>query len=156
MLQVQKKVQVFVKILGIDPGKTTGLAMIEIKEKVPRPIFLDSSKDETLVDQERLFSEADVIVCEDWKTRPGIAMTGGFNQDRMPATRVIGAAQTLARLKGKQFVLQPASIKPVGYGWSNQKYQAGKKGLHTQDALAHAVYYAVNAGLCFPVKPKKF
>ena len=141
------------RILGIDPGGTTGLAIIHINEKVLRLTYCGTSRDETLVDQEDLFKEADIIVCEDWKTRPGMARTGAFDGDRMPATRVLGAAQTLARLSGKQFVLQAASIKPVGYGWSNQKYQKGKKGMHTQDAVAHAVYYAVQQGLCFPVKP---
>jgi hypothetical protein len=139
-------------ILGIDPGGTTGLALIAVNEKVPTVQWMGTSNDETLLDSKHLFEQADFIVAEDWRTRPGKAMTGGFNQDRMVAPRVIGASRTLAGLLQKPFSLQPASIKPVGYGWSNQKYQKGKKGMHIQDAVAHAVYFGVQNGHCFPVR----
>jgi len=140
-------------ILGVDPGRTTGLALIRVDEKTPHLHDLRSSRSETLEDAEDLFRSADYVVCEDWKTRPREATQGSFNYDPMTTTRVLGAAQTLARLLQKPFELQPASIKPVGYGYSNQRYQKGKKGMHVQDAAAHAVYFGVKRKLCNPVRP---
>jgi len=143
-------------ILGLDPGKTTGVAMIQVIEnRIKPPLYYAECKDETLLDIEELFDKADFIVVEDFKTRPGKARQGAFDWDQMIAPQVIGAAKSLAKRYGKVVVLQQPALKPVAYGLSNQKYVPGKKGMHCQDALAHAVFYSVKYLSALPLSSGK-
>jgi len=132
------------KILGCDPGKTTGLGMIEVDGKTIKLVSMRESKDVTCSDYLDLLQEADQIVLEGFLTRPKNARAGNFDWDDMVAPRVIGAVTALAHAFQKPLVIQQPAIKPVGYAWSNQRYVKGKKGQHVPDALAHAVYYAVS------------
>jgi hypothetical protein len=132
-----------VKILGIDPGKVTGLGMIEVDGKTIKLVSMRESKDVTCSDYLDLLQEADQIVLEGFLTRPKNARAGNFDWDDMVAPRVIGAVTALAHAFQKSLVIQQPAVKPVGYAWSNQRYVKGKKGQHVPDALAHAVYYAV-------------
>ncbi len=141
-------------VLGIDPGKTTGLGLIEVLAPSIKLKTMRESKDETAADYLDLLREADVIVVENFQVRPDKARTGSFDWNDMIAPQVIGAIRAVSASLGKTIVLQPPSIKPVGYGWSNQRYVKGKKGMHQQDALAHAVYYAVKNLKALPLKKK--
>jgi hypothetical protein len=143
-----------VKILGLDPGKTTGVAFIEIIDKKVKLQYINETKDVTLLELVEFFKDADVLVCEDFLVRPQKAHKGAFDWDNMVAPRVIGAATSLAKQYESEYVLQSPSIKPVGYGWSGMSYVKGKKGMHMQDALCHAVYYAVKKKLAFPLSKK--
>lgn len=137
------------KILGIDPGVTTGYALIELHENprsiIPTTIF-GNTKDMTLVDIKDIIESADYIVYEGWRTFKKHAQTGRLNFQTVPAEQVIGSLKTLLRLQKKTVEVQEnlSGLKPVGYGYANMKYTPGKKGMHWQDALAHAVYFAVN------------
>jgi hypothetical protein len=113
------------KLLCLDPGKTTGVAVLEINDKKPHPIYLDETKDVTLTDIAELFRAADIV-----------------------------AATTLSKLYGVDLVMQSPAIKPTGYGFANLKYVRGKQGVHIQDAVAHGMYYAVKHQLCGPVSTK--
>ena len=140
------------KVLGLDPGKTTGVALILIENQVIKPpLYFGECKDTTLLEIGELFLAADVVVIEDFKTRPKKARQGAFDWDDMVAPQVIGAAKVLAAQYKTPWVLQQPALKPVAYGLANQKYIAGKKGQHRQDALAHAVYYSVKVLGAFPV-----
>lgn len=142
------------KLLCLDPGKTTGVAVLEINDKKPHPIYLDETKDVTLTDIAELFRAADLVVCENFLTRPNKARKGAFDWSDMVAPRVIGAATTLSKLYDVPLVLQSPAIKPTGYGFANLKYVRGKQGVHIQDAVAHGMYYAVKHQLCGPVSTK--
>lgn len=142
-------------ILGLDPGKTTGYALIET-EGSGRNISLvnvGETKDMTLITIKDLFEKADVVVYESWRTRPGKAQSGAFNWGTMPAPEAIGAVKTLRQLfcPDATLVVQEPAIKPAGYGFANLKYVKGKDGMHVQDAVAHAVYYAVRKLRALPV-----
>lgn len=143
-------------ILGVDPGKRTGLGLIEVDDTKPYGRIslktMRESLDVTCLDYLDLLQVADVIVVENFLIRPTKARTGSFDWDNMVAPRVIGAITSQAANLKKKIVLQEPSIKPVGYGWSNQHYVKGKKGQHIPDALAHAVYYAVRKLKAIPVK----
>ncbi len=144
------------RILGVDPGKKTGLAIIEAtKYESCKFVWATVSDDPTGYDYTELIESVDVIVVENFRVRPGKARQGAFDWDPMIASQVIGALQLLGRQLKKPLHLQDASLKPMGYGWSNQKYVAGKKGTHSQDALAHAVYWAVKNGHALPVRVGK-
>lgn len=139
------------KILGIDPGHTTGYCVLEINNKTPKIIRAKECKDPTLEELEDLFRECDIIVCEDFLVDPSKSRVGSFDRSPMLTIQVIGAVKLLARLNGKEVVLQQNNIKPVGYGLANLKYVKKKAGVHIQDSIAHAMYYAVKQKLCSPL-----
>jgi hypothetical protein len=138
------------KVLGLDPGGTTGWASVEAQKKRLAVLRMGTSRDATLADLDELFKEADVIVVEDFKVRPKMAVQGKFNWNSMDTTRIIGAAQTLARIHKKKFVLQQPAVKPMGYGYAGLKYVPGKKGTHAQDAIAHACFFLVTKHYASP------
>lgn len=146
------------RVLGIDPGKTTGYALIHVKDKTinppTKPEDFGWDKGGTVDNVERIIEEGvDLVVMEDFKVRPDMAKKGHLNFDSMPAPQVIGVVRYLCSKYGVNLVLQPAAIKPVGYGFANMKYVKGKANMHWQDAYCHAVYYVVKNQLARPVKP---
>jgi hypothetical protein len=138
-------------ILGLDPGKTTGWALIDVTDRRITPINLGETQDMTCLVLRPQMQEADLIVIENFLVRPDKAKKGSFDYDPMWAPQVIGSLKTMAAVLEKKVVLQPSSIKPVGYGWANQRYVAGKQKQHKWDAVAHAVYYAVKHLNALPV-----
>lgn len=131
-------------ILALDPGKNTGWGMIRVADGRTLPTGqLGVCLDQTLLELEPQFVEADLIVCESFEVRPKLARAGAFDWDPMETPQVIGAMKALAKRLNKKVVMQSPSVKPVGYGYCGMVYVKGKKGMHMQDALAHAVYYAV-------------
>lgn len=143
-----------IRILGIDPGKTTGLAVILINPETKKPTLDNAwvSSDLTAIEYNDELKLADYIIVEDFKVRPKKAQSGSFDWSQMETPKIIGSIQTLAALLGKKVVLQQPTIKPMGYGFAQMKYVKGKPGTHIQDAAAHAVYYAVRHNLCLPSK----
>jgi len=143
-----------INILGIDPGKTTGLVVLLINEETKKAT-LDkawTSGDLTAIEYNDDLKLADYIVVEDFKVRPGKAQKGSFDWSPMETPKLIGSIQTLAALLGKKVILQQPTIKPMGYGFARMLYKKGKPGTHVQDAAAHAMYYAVRHNLCLPSK----
>jgi len=141
-----------VNILGIDPGRTTGLAVLIIENKKATLDAAWTSDDLTAIEYNDFLKAADIIVVEDFKVRPGKAKAGSFDWSQMETPKIIGSIQTLAALIGKSVVLQQPTIKPMGYGFAHMIYVKGKPGTHIQDAAAHAMYYAVKHSLCSPSK----
>lgn len=138
-----------VSLLGLDPGKNTGWAFVEFNSQGEKSrLEFGITLDQSLLEIEQHFQEADAIVIETFEVRPKHARAGTFDWDPMVTPQVIGAAKLLSRQLGKPIFEQNPSIKPVGYGFAGLKYVPGKKGMHAQDAIAHAFYHAVrNAGL---------
>lgn len=139
------------RILGIDPGHTTGFCVLTIDKKIPKLSKVGECKDPTLEELEDEFKLCDVVVMEDFLIDPRKSQAGAFDRSRMVTIQVIGSAKTLARINQKKVVLQLNNVKPPGYGFANLKYRKGAKGVHIQDAIAHSMYYAVKSGLCLPL-----
>lgn len=140
------------KILGIDPGKSSGYALIEVIDRVIKPTGEQGvDVNESVKNINRLLVEADVVVIEDFLIRPDKARKGNFDYNNMVAPRVIGKVEMLCEINEKPIVKQPSSLKPPAYGFANLKYVPGKKGQHWQDAYAHACYYAVKQLNALPV-----
>lgn len=143
-----------VTILGLDPGKTTGWGLIRVRGRNLELLKSGETKDVELVDIADIITQADIVVYEDWKTRPKKMQANAFQWDPMIAARVIGSLRTIYRLAGKQLpklIVQQPVQKVPGYGFAGMKYQKGKKGVHQQDAVAHAVFYAVDKLGALPV-----
>jgi hypothetical protein len=132
------------KLLGIDPGKHIGWAVVSVSpEKKMLVHEFGVSMDLTLDELSDHIKDSDLLIIESFLVRPKEARRGAFDYDPMETPQVIGALKLLCHLYGKRFVEQNPSVKPVGYGFVRQKYVPGKKGTHAMDALAHAAYYAV-------------
>ncbi len=137
------------RILGIDPGDTTGAMLIEVDPKNRKPPFPHLRMENVPLTNffewvDYLDSEvwrADIWVIEDFIARPSFSQ-GVFQE--LPTAKQIGALLYRAHLLGVRVVLQQPSIKPTGYKLMNVKYIKGAKGRHMLDAGSHAVYFAVN------------
>jgi hypothetical protein len=138
------------KYLGIDPGGTTGLALIEVVDKKMNILKLLKSKDPKLNDVRGLFDEADLVVCEDWRTRPREAQKGAFDYSPMNTVKLIGVIEERCLTLKKELVLQQPAIKPIGYSYANLNYKKGKQGMHIYDAVAHVAFYLVTHQLARP------
>ena len=144
------------KVLWIDPGKSTGWATINIDEdhNISAGLF-GVTKDMTLVEIVDEIRTADVVGYETFLLRPDLAQRGRFNWNDFPPVKVIGSFETLCKLHGKTPVKQNAAQRIPGYAFVGMDYKAGAKGKHWQDALAHAVFYAVRHLGAIPVTAKK-
>lgn len=142
-------------VLGVDPGKSTGYALIKVVDGRIEPTGVQGvAKNESVKELEPLLRQADVVVVEDFKVRPTMARKGRFDYNDMVAPRVIGKVELLCEIHEKTMVKQQASLKPPAYGMANLKYVKGKKNQHWQDAYAHACYYAVKNLGAQPVSSK--
>ena len=138
--------------LGIDPGGTTGLALVSVTDKKPTLVEVLASKDLTTIEYQWLLKKADLIITENFRLRPKNARDGSFDWSDMETPKIIGKLEMWAQLNDKTLVKQEPSIKPMGYGYCQMKYVKGKKGLHIQDAAAHAMFYLVTKNLALPSK----
>lgn len=139
-------------VLGIDPGDTTGYCLVRIENRqIKSTGIVGHCKGTDTKKLQDIIEEADVVVLENFRVRPGKARQGVFNNSEMPTIQIIGRIKTLCEIQNKTLVLQEPAIKPAGYGFSNMKYSAKKHGVHWEDALAHAAYYCVTQGLCTPI-----
>lgn len=139
------------RILGIDPGKSTGYGSISVVERKISLGEFGVTKDMTLVEIAPHIEAADIVVYEGFWIRPDLAQKGNFNWQSLPAEQVIGALLTLCKLYRKEAVKQQPSQRVPGYSFAGMTYKKGKKGTHWQDAMAHAVFYAVQKLHASPV-----
>lgn len=150
------------RILGLDPGTTTGWAVIEkapdLKTRyriLAMGECLAPDYDEFLINalvhnivptasSDSLFCPLDVVVVEDFIARPE------FVRDKwtaLPVAKQVGKVEILATYREIPVIVQQPRDKPAGYGFAfNGKipFVKGKKGMHMNDAIAHAVFYLFN------------
>jgi len=98
-----------VKVLAIDPGKSTGWAEIYIEDNVIKLGMFGVCKDTTLVELIPNIKEADHLVYEAWLTRPKHLQRGAFDWDPMITPQVIGSFLTLCKALEKP---EPAKQQP--------------------------------------------
>jgi hypothetical protein len=130
------------RVLGIDPGGTTGYCLLNA-DRVQNSYRIEDMGE---VKSEQFYDWLDnwptlaptVIVCEDWKQRPKF---DGLWTDQPVAEQKGAIAYRTHQLCLPFIVLQPAD-KPKGYRCANLTYKQGKKGTHIEDACAHAFYVA--------------
>lgn len=144
------------RILALDPGQHNGYGILRTLEN--RTIMVERfgvlEKEDFYEQLPDLISEngnkVDVVVVEDFKTRPNKARVGAFDWSQMVAPKVIGAIEFACHLWVVDMVLQQPAVKPPGYGFLGRDYKQGAKGVHHWDALAHGYYYLVTKKLGLP------
>jgi hypothetical protein len=135
-----------VRILGIDPGGTTGLSVLEdgVYQRswgLSLPEIYEACGD-TLSDLGAVMRHVDAVVIEDFVLYAWKHQEMGF--DRLPAVRSIGALLVLTTLLEIEPVWQLAGVvKPVLPNSVLNKHIVIPKGLsaHEKDATRHALYY---------------
>lgn len=137
-----------VKIIGLDPGKTTGWGVLYVNGKTVTLGQFGETKDMTLVEIKEHIESADVVVYEGFWIRPDKARNASFDWNEMPAPQVIGALLTLCNLFGtKKVVKHQPSRRMPGYGYLGLT----SRKRHYEDALAHAMFYAVTKLQALPL-----
>lgn len=126
-------------ILGIDPGGTTGISLIEFMPATePRLIGTNQIPNglKGFLDwYHKSHHDWDFVVCEDFILRPGI-----HGVDLTP-TYIIGALEALEMNK-KKVHLQPPSSKPLCNDNVLKNLQMFSPGMgHANDATRHAIIY---------------
>lgn len=140
-----------IKILGLDPGKTTGWAVIHVNEMagsrtISPTLKYGETKDMTLGDIQEHIVAADVICYEGWRTFKKEAERGALNYQKVYAEQVIGAMNTLLRVLNLSPKVHEnlSNAKKVGYGyWGVKQPKGSGDGVHWKDAMSHAIWFAV-------------
>jgi hypothetical protein len=129
--------------LALDPGETTGYASfgvngdsIDIGE-----VFSDAELDELLD-----MVKPTVVIIEDWVQSPYVTMGG----NKQLTARTIGSVESWARRHNAKVVLQPNTIKSIGYKWAGIPKPKTKSLSHRSDAYVHGVYYLQKQGIRYP------
>lgn len=138
-------------VLGVDPGKTTGIAVFEGNGTFKFANQLSIQEMENLAAS---FNEPiAVIVVEDYLTfrQRAVQQTGS----RQHASQVIGMMKVLAKRTGARFVLQPAARKEEGAKLSGKKPPSNHAFSHQVDAYNHAFFWLYQAGLVKSVLEKE-
>lgn len=133
------------KLFGIDPGHSTGWASVtlEIETGKLSVVEFGVSQDLTTHELSDQIADHDLMIVESFLVDPAKSRTGAFDHSDMKTVQVIGALKLQSRLHGTPICEQSRTVKPVGYGYIRMKYVQGKKNMHSTDAIAHAVYWAV-------------
>lgn len=140
-----------IRLLAIDPGKMTGVCVVEFDGSEVKVIHTDEVKMEdrfTFINgalSRDEYGKIDKVVIEDFKITPGTGKLGSPDW----SLRIIGAVELMCDLRGipltKQF---PSNAKAFS---TNEKLRAvgmwhkGGAG-HANDSLRHAMLYMVKHG----------
>lgn len=129
-----------VKILAIDPGKTTGFALWGGADDIIRPL---SGQVGPKIDLYRVVLEAqpDVVVCEDFTPRPGA------HSVQKDALHVIGGLEALilvGEIDAALHLQSPGQAKAFGTDDKLRRLGWWVKGQdHARDALRHLLTWLV-------------
>ena len=119
-------------ILGIDPGRTTGLCFVSTS--LNRVVL--AGEVTSIIDLHNFINQLPpgVIVIEDFQG-------GGMRNARDPL-KVIGAVELICTLRGIPLVLEsPSVLQQKEYRLSNPVNFPGSKSIHVRSAHAHARHY---------------
>ena len=132
------------KIVGIDPGKATGVAVAVFSSDGNAAVFdTYCIKDHDIERDRSIVRGADVVVCEDFRLDGRVAPKLGG--DRMWSSEGIGYWRALSLLEGATFVLQDRSWKGKTNAAQKERIEfftgLAPKTPHERDALAHVIAF---------------
>lgn len=135
-------------ILGLDPGDTTGLVVVDYSGKI---LEWENIPDDEINKQLIKFAERynfNKAVAEDYRVYGHKAQA--HQGSRVPAIKVLGALSIWAQMNKVHVTLQPANILPIARKWSKANPKGSHKDLHYMDAYNHVFYWMVRNGLAKP------
>ena len=132
------------KLLALDPGKTTGFATFDSFQNEKPYLERMGTLDENEIWNFLNTRQFDIYVVENYRIRTQKSARGFDHQWQSPfALEIIGAVKLRTIQLEAKFKLQEPSIKPVGYGYAKLPYKTGKANVHHLDAVAHGMFYLV-------------
>lgn len=140
---------------GFDPGKTTGVVGVTVRDKKVIPTMLPTELNED--DLHAFLSpirNPAMFIVEGFWLEPYKDPKNRLAWDPMLASQMIGMIKFAAKTNRIEIVTQKNSDKPVGYGYANLKYVPGKRATHWQDAMAHVYFYLVKYKIAFPASAR--
>ena len=131
------------KVLGIDPGKTTGWAILTFDlPLVSVELFGIGEIDEKFFNQwlDAVIPTVDYVVVEDFIINPNVKAWANTTSkiNNTNTAKLIGRIQYACHIHSKPVDLQSPSDKPFAYTLIGLPYVQGKKKQHSNDAQAHA------------------
>lgn len=139
--------------LGIDPGKTTGLALVDLPSVGAKPVLEYTGQlnvEETIQWLAENAHRIKIIVCEDYRLFLHKARQQAGS--KMEATQVIGAIRAIASIHKIKVVMQPPNIKAIAEKKTKLKPPSNHAESHWIDAYNHVVYYLIQKGLAHGVR----
>ena len=133
--------------LSLDPGNSTGWATFTSEGKL---ITTGTTKGkQELYDLLRSMPRSvQAVICEDFKLYPWKSNQQAWSQ--LDTVRYIGAVELWCAVTNRTLILQPSSVKPVGYAWAGMRPTTRKSESHSMDAYVHGVYYLQSIGVRKP------
>lgn len=130
------------KILGVDPGKLTGIAVVDYKGNLYEYMNATADEMKKLLANEDFTSDIDHIVMEHFILygRKAKAQTGS----KMPSSKVIGMVELWASMNKIPIKLQMANILPIAMKQGGIKPKGSHKKNHWIDAYNHVYYWLVH------------
>ena len=131
------------KVLAMDPGGTTGWALIDDNILTHAGEVKDTEFYEWL--RELSPVGIDALVIEDYKIRPE-QLVGKYQHtwSSGQTLRFIGALVYWGVQHGVVTALQLPAIKPVASGLTGLPYVKGKRNQHSIDAALHGFFYLIH------------
>lgn len=140
------------RILGADPGESTGIGILEINSSKHMVLKHSGtySRTDLYMKLPQLLEGVTAVIIEDFKVRPNNARRGSFDWSHLVPIQVIGAMHYASIQLEIPTHFQQPNLKPVGYAFLGAKYVRGAKNVHHLDALAHAAYFLVKNKYALP------
>ena len=141
-----------IKIVGVDPGISTGLVVYDYCEQSGRLHLLHNStiKDRTLKQVANLIYDfshnCHYFVLEDFIIRKGLAVGLAQNDPRGFTLRLIGALEVLIEPEILNLQLPHAQSKDVKRITKELGYSIENSDSHQRSANAHVVYFILHNG----------
>lgn len=124
------------RILGVDPGHTTGWAILNEDGHLEDYGQVHLKRLNEFLDG---LSNIGVFVMENFKIRPGV----NFSWSEMDTIQILGMFKYRAHQLGAEVVLQEPASYRVGAKWAGKKIPRDHSVSHQVIAYAHAVFYSV-------------
>lgn len=130
--------------LALDPGETTGWATFDDKgELLNLGQFTQAEQNDWL--NENVTTALKAVICEDYRNH-------GWKQQkkwsRNQTSKNIGAVEMICSMRNVPIVLQPNTVKKIGYKWGGlEGAPSNHKISHQYDAYAHGVYWLQSQGI---------
>ncbi len=130
--------------LAIDPGITSGWAQFDAQGSI-LAYGQFHIRDATSVLDDLITSDLKTVIVEDYKNHPWMRQK---NWSRNDTSKLIGGIEMICNLKQVPRVLQPNTVKAIGYKWAGLDEAPTNHSIsHQFDAVAHGVYYLQQQGI---------
>lgn len=128
--------------LALDPGHTTGWATFDDKGNILEMGQFTLKEVNRL--NELIHDNLKTVIVEDYRNH-------GFTQQkkwsRNETSKIIGRIEALCEIRNIEVVLQPNTVRGIGYKWMGSEQPTNHSISHQWDAAAHGVYWLQKNGV---------